>query len=288
MQTIMLATDFSERSDRALRRVVLLARESGASIALVHAVDDDQPRRIVDHATADAEALLSELSRTLEELDGVSCRSQVIQTDPFAGIAKAVADASPDLLVLGPYRRRILKNVFIGTTAERTIRAVDCPVLMVNGPPVGPYLRTLLTTDLSEMARLALQRFEQLNIGINAGLSVLHVFDAPALRVVAMSDTLSQDSQDAYLRELHNQAQRDLAKSMKTIGGRRPEQIARPEKVSIATEILSAATDLSSDLIVVSTQGKNVITRMLMGSVTEQVLRHSPVDVLAIPPTKGD
>jgi len=38
MQRIMLATDFSERSDRALRRAVILARAHDASLDLVHVV----------------------------------------------------------------------------------------------------------------------------------------------------------------------------------------------------------------------------------------------------------
>lgn len=48
VKTIMMATDLSERSDRDLRRATLLAWQYGAGIALVHAVDDDQPRRIVE------------------------------------------------------------------------------------------------------------------------------------------------------------------------------------------------------------------------------------------------
>lgn len=41
MTTIMVATDFSERSDLALRRATLLARQYGAGIAPMHTVDDD-------------------------------------------------------------------------------------------------------------------------------------------------------------------------------------------------------------------------------------------------------
>ncbi len=283
MQEILVATDFSERSDRALRRAVLLARESGSRIHLVHVVDDDRPRRIVDHETADARTLLGELARTLENVDGVPCSTHVIEADPFAGIAKAVEDVSPDLLVLGPHRRQILRDAFIGTTAERTIREVACPVLMVNGPPVGPYLHTLLTTDLSDNASASLQRFGQLKVGLNAGLSVLHVFDAPALRL-AMVDTIAKVDQDAYLHDLRVEALRKLSDSTTTLGGRRPEQIVRHEKTSVAHEILTAAEDLRSDLIVVSTAGKNIVSRFIMGSVTEQVLQSASVDVLAIPP----
>ena len=157
MQRIMLATDFSERSDRALRRAVLLARAHGAVLDLVHVVDDDRPRRIVDHEAVDARTLLRELAQSLRSVDGITCQIDVVLSDPFAGIVKAVAEKKPDLLVIGPHRRQILKDAFLGTTAERTIRSVDCPVLMVNGPPVAPWRHILLTTDLSDIAKSALQ-----------------------------------------------------------------------------------------------------------------------------------
>lgn len=93
MQRIMLATDFSERSDRALRRAVILARAHDAVLDNVHVVDDDRPRRIVEHEVNDARQLLSELARSLKDMDGVSCSTQIVQAVPFAGIVKAAAEA---------------------------------------------------------------------------------------------------------------------------------------------------------------------------------------------------
>ena len=91
MKRIMFATDFSERSDRALRRAVILAKAHDAVLEIVHVVDDDRPRRIVDHEVNDARQLLGELARSLKDLDGVSCSTQIVQDDPFAGIVKVVA-----------------------------------------------------------------------------------------------------------------------------------------------------------------------------------------------------
>ena len=285
MQRIMLATDFSERSDRALRRAVILARSHGACIELVHVVDDDRPRSIVEQDTKQARQLLSELARSLETLDGISCDTKVILADPFAGIAEAVQQASPDLLVIGPHRRHILRDAFVGTTAERTIRAVSCPVLMVNGAPLGDYRHVLLTTDLSENSRLALNLFETLQIGREGSRSALSVFNAPAVRL-AMSGTLPPTNKQDYLNSLRAEAKRELAAFMAKLGGTKTEQIVRFDETTTAQEILRAVKDLKSDLLVLSTQGKGAVSRMLLGSVTEQVLRWSPVDVLAIPPFK--
>lgn len=283
MKRIMFATDFSERSDRALRRAVILARAHDAVLDIVHVVDDDRPRRIVDHAVNDARQLLGELARSLKDLDGVSCSTQIVQDDPFAGIVKAVAKSTPDLLVIGPHRRQILRDAFVGTTAERTIRAASCPVLMVNGPPVGPWRHVLQTTDLSETAEKAIKRFIGLGLGTGARSSVLTVFDAPALRL-AMSESMGAEGQMAYLKDLGVEARQALAAFMLRLGLEQAENIVRPGETIVANEILMAVEELKADLIVVATQGKGAVARMVLGSVAGQVLKDARCDVLAIPP----
>ncbi len=283
MQQILLATDFSERSDRALRRAAMLARSSGARVTLLHVVDDDRPRHIVEHAAADARSLLGELAASLESVEQVACTTRILIADPFAGIARAVADLAPDLLVIGPHRRQVLRDAFVGTTAERTIRSVTCPVVMVNGPPVGPYRNVLLTTDLSETSRGALRRFGELAIGDEGQTSILSVYSAPALRL-ALAGTLTNEEQEAYLSDLAEQADRELGVFLATLGGSRPARIVRREETTTAHEILRAASERGSNLVVVSTQGKGAVARMLLGSVAEQVLQFAGIDVLAIPP----
>lgn len=283
MKRIMFATDFSERSDRALRRAVILARAHEAALEIVHVVDDDRPRRIVDREVNDARQLLSELARSLKDLDGVSGITQIVQDDPFAGIVKAVAKATPDLLVIGPHRRQILRDAFVGTTAERTIRATSCPVLMVNGPPVGPWRHMLQTTDLSETSENALKRFIGLGLGAGARSSVLTVFDAPALRL-AMSGSMGKEGQEDYLNDLRTDARQSLAAFTARLGIGQAEKVVRPDETTVANVILKAAEELKADLIVVATQGKGAVAHMVLGSVAQQVLKDARCDVLAIPP----
>ena len=63
MQRILVATDFSTRSDRALRRGTLLAKQFGCDVTLVHVIDDDQPLRTVEAERREATALLDEVDR---------------------------------------------------------------------------------------------------------------------------------------------------------------------------------------------------------------------------------
>lgn len=118
---ILVATDFSPQSDRALRRGSLLARQNSAKLVLTHVVDDDQPERLIDVDRLEATALLQDLAQTIRENDKIECESQVVLGDAFQGIVKVADEISADLLVLGPHRRQVLRDVFVGTTAERTL-----------------------------------------------------------------------------------------------------------------------------------------------------------------------
>ncbi|MEW5424839.1 universal stress protein [Amorphus sp. 3PC139-8] len=283
MQTIMVATDFSERSERALRRAILLARQFGASITLVHVVDDDQPRRIVESEFEAASRLLDELSGTLADVDGVRCDGQLIVAAPFVGIDQATRDRAPDLLVIGSHRRQVLRDIFIGTTAERTIRSVSCPVLMVNSPPVGPYRNVLLTTDLSDNSRSAIERFASLGIAGRARTEVVYVFEARALGP-AMSHTMPKDDKEHRLQGEREDAALQLSQFMSGYDLEVAEQIARHDTSGPANEILTVAKNTQAGLIVIGTQGKSGLARLLLGSVAEEVLRSTTTDVLAVPP----
>lgn len=287
MKTIMVATDFSERSDRALRRATLLGRQFEATILLVHVVDDDQPGRIVDAERAEATTLLRQMAATLRDVDGVTCQARVVLASPFVGIAQAVADASPDLLVIGPHRRQVLRDVFVGTTAERTIRSVECPILMVNATPAGQYRHVLQTTDLSDGSRDALLRFQSLGLADHARTSLLHVFDAPALRLV-MGQAMPKEDREHYLADEQRDATSALSRFVASTGIGDVRQIARYEASAAPHEILKATDEEHADLIMMSTHGRSGLAKMLIGSVTDQVLRTAQIDVLAIPPQRGE
>ncbi len=282
MKKIMVATDFSERSDRALRRATMLATEFEATIVLVHVVDDDQPQRIVDTEQSEAETLLQQTAATQREVDGVTCETRVILASSFAGIIQAAQNENPDLLVIGQHRRNLLKDVFIGTTAERTIRLVNCPVLMVNAPPARPYQHVMQTTNLSDASRDALRRFRSLGLSGAAWNTLLYVFFAPALRL-AFRHSMQKDEQDHYLAEEKRAAHGDLADFLATADLGDVTPMVRFEATAAHNDILKAADEEDADLIVLSTHGRTGLAKLLIGSVTERVLRTAPMDVLAIP-----
>src|SRR6185312_15234869 len=154
---ILAATDFSTRSQRALRRAGLLARECGGELALLHVVDDDQPSDLVALEMREAERILSEQISIMPELLAVRCRSLVVPGDAFDGILRTAASTRADLVIMGAHRKHLLRDIFVGTTIERVIRAGPYPVLMVNREVEKPYRTALAAVDTTEPSAHAIK-----------------------------------------------------------------------------------------------------------------------------------
>lgn len=283
MKSILVATDFSERSVRALRRATLLAKGAGARLTLVHVVDDDQPERLLEAERAAAASILNDLIQTLKNADGMECDFRIVEGDPFEGILRAAGDLEPDIVVIGPHRRHALKDVFVGTTAERAIRASRRPILMANGVPAGSYRNTLVAVDLSECSADALRTLKDLVLDKNAAVSVLHVFDAPGTSLMSRASVSENDRRD-YVANEARRASQELDTFLKQINFAHFPRLVRHNDSTTADVISKVAQELSADLLVVGTRGRTGIGRLLLGSVTHEVLRKATIDVLSVPP----
>jgi nucleotide-binding universal stress UspA family protein len=281
MQRLLVSTDFSTRSDRALRRGSLLARQLSAELILVHVVDDDQPRRLVEVAQAEATVLLHELARTVSEIEGIVCESRVVHGDPFQKIVDIAGDLAVDLVILGPHRRQILRDIFLGTTAERTIRQSKQPVIMANGMPVGGYHSILIATDFTDSSLMAAKAAKALGLFEHAQIIVLHVLEAPDLSLVLRA-SLTMDEIEDRIAENEEGANKKLDEFLHKVEVVATRCVVKPE-VSTAMTIKSCAQRAKADLVVVGTRRRTGVEKWLLGSVAENVLSSADVDVLVIP-----
>jgi len=282
IRKIMVATDFSTRSDRAFRRATLLARSTSSHLVLVHVVDDDQPARLVEVSQREATILLTELARTVHDVDGVPCDAKVMLGEPFQCLSDAAEEFDAALTVMGPYRRQALREMFMGTTVERTIRRSRRPILMANAVPSRPYQRILIATDFSEGSAHALNAARDLGLCQGAEVVLLHVFDAPA-RGMMFGAALPLEQIKDYIVEEERRAANKMVEFIGQVGFKPKRQILKLAEEPVSTIIKDCARHERADLIVVGTRGQSGLKTLLLGSVAEGVLQGSEVDVLAVP-----
>ncbi len=88
---ILAATDFSTRSNRALRQAALLAQSDDSLLFMVHVVDNDQPDDLVRMEQREAERILREQMGAMPEIRWTHARPMVIAGDPFDGILQPMS-----------------------------------------------------------------------------------------------------------------------------------------------------------------------------------------------------
>lgn len=140
-QTIMLATDFSDVSERAFEHAIGLCTSFGARLYIVHAYT--LPAYIApiegsfvappEYATALSDRLQQQLTALRER-----ARAKIAQADTklvlgvaYAEVPRLAEELGADLIIVGTHGRTGLRHAFIGSVAERIVRLASCPVLCV-------------------------------------------------------------------------------------------------------------------------------------------------------------
>ena len=147
---ILVPVDFSPCSEEAFRVALTLARTFQSELLLLHVIDTGalatfnrlgllavpsdakgQKRRLLHHARLNVRRLLES-----EEAMGVTAKRIVVEGGPFVEIAKTARAEKVDLVVMGSYGGRLgnVDKIFFGSTAEKVVRTVGCPVLTVPLP----------------------------------------------------------------------------------------------------------------------------------------------------------
>jgi universal stress protein E len=257
---ILAATDFSTRSQRAVRRAGLLAQEHGAEVVLVHVVDDDQPQDLVALEMREAERILSEQIKAVPELQQVNCRPEVVGGDPFDGILRTARSTEPDLIVMGAHRKQLLLDIFVGTTIERVIRRGSWPVLMVNNEGRESYRTALAAIDMSEPSANALRTGKALKIAGDAHLTFVHAFH-PLAKGKMFVAGLAKEAIDEHVAEEQVRATNEVIEFLRANG---VDGYATPlfvEEGSPYAVIKSAVGRFRPDLLIVAPTGGRVWQR---------------------------
>ena len=147
---ILVATDFTDTSERAIDAALELSNRLGASLTVMHAYEIPV-LGVPDGAliaTPELAARLSEAARTaldavLKRLEGRGVQVAAVLREGVAWeeIEHVADEIDADILVIGTHGRRGLARALLGSVAENVIRTSHRPVLTIHGPPHGPSAR---------------------------------------------------------------------------------------------------------------------------------------------------
>jgi nucleotide-binding universal stress UspA family protein len=263
IKSVLMATDFSEASQKPLRHALAIARHYGAKVYLAHVVSH------IGYTIAGPEAL--QLATEKTRRDAQELEHQLLESGALAGLnyefivregsvweqlELVIREKQVDLVVVGTHGRGGLGKLLLGSIAEKIFRHADCFVVTV-GP--GSYEDSLVektqavrpflfATNFGPASLHALRYATSFANHFGARLVALHVLPAaPLPEGFHWSST-------GNLLQMRDQARLASQKRFEDLTLQNGPMAIKPElmvKFGIPGEqILQASHDLKADLIV--------------------------------------
>ncbi|MBZ0156891.1 MAG: universal stress protein [Alphaproteobacteria bacterium] len=285
---ILAAVDLGSDTEKVLAYALWLARSSAEGDAEVHLL------HVMNYALTPPAYMMPYIEKEREADNALlkeweqKIASQGIRTDHTFAVGRLVEtftasfrELSSDVLVLG-HRSHLIRP----SSSERLIRSLPIPLLVVRGGKAeGATLgataikRIVCAVDFSENSRRAMEAARSLAEKSSAALIMVHAVSSLTLeRSFAKLQEISEAGRNEYIRHLLRGAEESLCSFLAGCSGvERAVTIGVPYKV-----INQTAAEKDADLIIMGAKGVSYIKEVLLGSVSEAVIKSSPCPVLII------
>lgn len=279
LRTMLVPTDLGHDGDLVVRFACGLPALGIRRVVLAHVVDTSGMEGPVIATRVDhLRAVLRERALPLEQA-GLNVEVRMPTGEPYQEILALAAEMHVDGILCGTHGGKTgIGQLLVGSISERLIHESHVPVLLARfdvlrriGDPaelLRAFCRNVvLPTDFSEGATRALRAVLDLPGECVGRLNVVHVLDAESAKSETVRDgaRFQLDTLAALARE------QGVETASSVTEGEPPEAV------------LAEVRRLGATGAIVGTRGLGVIGDALLGSVSTELLRHSPCPVLVVP-----
>lgn len=291
IRNILCPTDYSRCSDEALVRALWLAERYGAALHILHVL---LPLESDPHSVKHYLPEFGLVQKQIDQLPGMTQEGKPLKqyadvkitTETVRGISAASAileysaDHDIDVIVMGTHGRKGINRLMMGSVAEDVVRMAPCSVMTIREPArkTAPA-HILVPVDFSDHSVEALSVARSLAVDLDATIRVLHVIEEvihPSFYVTG------QTSLSAWFPELEATALREMRRLTARAEGSDVPIEYHIKEGRASMEIVSFAKRQDIQLIVMASHGLSGVEHLLLGSVTERVIRLAPCPVLTL------
>jgi nucleotide-binding universal stress UspA family protein len=304
-RSILVPLDGSSFGEQALPLAVSIARRAGATLHLVSVHVPIAPMVEDGVASFDQRIDLAVkrrsqvyLDKVVEQVAGtaeVPLLAKVVEGPIADALCEQAAATGADLIVMTTHGRGGLARAWLGSVADDLIRRVTVPILLVRPQETAPVLakeaslpNILLPLDGSELAEKILEPAVALGNLMDAEYTLMRVIPPLVIGshplqpgpIPGVEYTVVKE-----LRTLHEAERREADRYLEGVAGRLRKQSLRVETRVVvddqpAPAILAEAKAFPNGLIALETHGRGGVARLLLGSVTDKVVRAATLPVL--------
>ncbi|HET6514089.1 MAG TPA: universal stress protein [Thermodesulfovibrionales bacterium] len=279
IERILAGVDLGSDTGRVLAYAALFAKEMGASLDLLSVIDYlvTPPTYLVPYIEEEKRTVEGKFRFWSKELQdyGITIKTEVMVGRLNESFEAAIKKGKADMLVLG-FRSHTLRR----SSSERLIKGIALPMLVVKGRKsesagIGAVRirKVLCAVDFSEMSEKALNMAKALGDLFSAEVEAIHVLPSHVLE----KRVKTESARERARKELLDHAEGRLNALLREAG---IENTGVIEEGDPYRRIVSFSEESESDLIVLGAKGLSFIRGVLIGSVTDAVLKSSPCPVL--------
>ncbi|MFA9426078.1 universal stress protein [Natronorubrum sp. A-ect3] len=269
-ERILVPTDGSGPANAALEYAGEIAARENLTVHILHVIDTDAD-------PADASEPVTE-GREWAGDTGAPVIDEVHTGEPQEAILEYAATHDVDAIVMGTRGRRGVGRLLLGSVTEAVVRDAAVPVLVVRGAAEVrrryPLETVVAPIDGSRNADAALEQ----------ALAIARHHDATVhcLSVVDVAPVGIDDGNDLRLERLEQYAQQVVDDGVQQAEEMGVDAVGAVQHGSTQRQIRAYTDDEDADLIVMGTHGRSGLDRLLLGSVTERVLRTATTPVVTV------
>ncbi len=230
---------------------------------------------------------LNSVATTLR-VDGLEVDVEATVGDPAQEIVAKAKRRHTDVIAMATRGRSAIGRGLLGSVTDKVTHSSAVPMLVVRpveGGSTAPISRVIVGLDGSRVAEAALDPAR--NLAASLAVPML------LLRATAVAARMAAYGGEPYFAsaDLYGDTDAEAKEYLESVATRQREQGGDVETrvgPGVAyNEIQSTAAEQPGSLIVLATRGRSGLTRWVMGSVTDRIIRSSDGPVLVIPPSIG-
>jgi nucleotide-binding universal stress UspA family protein len=287
-ETILVPTDGSDHAERAAAHAQYLSVLFEATVHLISVVDVQAAAGPFDAGGVDDEFTDRIRSDGRDTIDAIeadfengSAETAVVEGSPGTAILDYAAEHGVDLIAMGTHGRTGLRRYIAGSVTEHVVRHAEVPVLTVRVTDASVledgYDDVLIPTDGSEAAGVAVDH--ALAVAERTGARV------HAVNVVDVSDLSSGPDYTLpteLLEQFRDRGERVTEEIAAAAEDRGLDTVTDVREGFPARDLLDYVGEHGIELIAMGTAGRTGMSRFLLGSTAERIIRHAESPVLAI------
>lgn len=272
VEKILMPVDVNRICDEQINSAIKIAKEFNSEVSIMYVLPETKLHPDTNELLKKyTQEIFDNIVKTFDDKKVSHSKPIIDSGNPVNKILQKAKEQNSNLILVCSGNKSNNEKFKLGTTAEKLIQLSDVPVWVVKSGKQMEIKEILCPVDFSDPSKRALQNAILLSNNFDSRLLILGVFEpffntSPRINI-------DQKLENEKLQKQFEQKMKDFLSEFDL---RRVNHLIEIQEGIPHKKILKSIQKNSIDLLVMGTNGRSGLSRIIMGSVTENVIRQLP------------